>query len=212
LECPVVARGATGTLNTLMATGFNLFDLLIFLVIIKIVVDGYQGSLINEVFLLLSVVFAVIIGAHYYWSFGVFLGGFFSLFGSEYVIAYGLISCSVMALYPVAREGWRVLLNPPATPAVNPWITALVALVRAYFLAAVILTGLTLTGQDYVVNTTRASFSRFYLKDVVGDLYRGAYDGVISLLAPGEPFNRHLFETLSWLDGDNERQGLRPGS
>lgn len=193
-----------------MATGFNLFDLLISLVILKIVIDGYQGRLINEIFLLLSVIFAVIIGAHYYGRLGVLLGGLFNLFGSEYVIAYGLISTFIMALYPLTREGWRIILDISFKIEVSPWILALLALTRAYFIAAVILVGLTLTSQDYVVETVRTSFSQLYLKNIVGDFYRGAYDGVIRFLVPAEPLNRHLFEALSRFNRDDDRQGSEP--
>lgn len=182
-----------------MVIGINLFDVLVFLVTLKILMDGYKGRLINEIFLLMSVIVAFFFSAHYYVRFGDFLGEMFHLIGGEFFVGYVLISVMLSVIYPLAREGWRILMNTSLKIEVSPWITTGLAAWRAFFIAILLMVCLSLTNNDFVIQTLRSSLATKTLRSVAGDLYQWIYDHGVSGRISEESLNRHYFETLTRL-------------
>ena len=185
---------------------FNWVDVLIICLLVRIVFVGAKSNIFVEILGLLGDLCSTFVTLHYYGRFGDWLNkNVFLPEAIQDLFAFILIVLTVKVIFKLILNGWSLVFKVDVQTGPNEWGSAIVAAVRGVIICGLLFVFLMLSGNDYVKQTSRQSFTGFYLTDFSSRVYRLMHEGIVSRFFPDEPINDRVFD----LDKSKDHKGKK---
>ena len=167
--------------------------------LIRIVFIGIKTGFVTELFKLFGVLCAAFVGLHYYSSLAVFFVKKLK-WSSEWLecVFFVLLVSLVVLVIKFLRDGFFMLFKFETTHAgVNQWGSGVLAILRAVFLASLIMYGLLLTRVEYFQKLTLKSVSQKLILKTAPHTYSFLFHQLIGKIFIQEKFNNEVFMITS---------------
>ena len=180
---------------------FNWIDLLIVCLIIRVVYAGFIGGIFVELFKTLALAVAIFVGLHYY-------SGISNAFFSKFGVGRGLIDFFILGFLVILvfvafrfiREGLLVFVKAKIPSEVDRWGGMIIAVARGVLASSLVFLMLNACDVPHIEKQLRRSFIRPSVKSFAPAVYRGIFDGIVSLI-PTEQLNKAAMK-LEYLTGE----------
>ncbi len=186
------------TFTHILAT-INWVDVAMLVLFIRIVFIGVKTGFVTELFKLLGVFCAVFVGLHYYASLAIFVTKKtnWSIDFLEFLF-FVLLVCLMVLVIKFLRDGFFVLFKFESTHAgLNQWGAGLFAVIRALFLASLIMYTILLTHVEWLQRQALTSVSQKVALKAAPDTYSFVYHHFIGKIFTKEKFNEDVFNVIS---------------
>ncbi len=177
----------------------NWVDVAMLVLLIRIVFIGVQTGFVTELFKILGVLGAVFVGLHYYASMAAVMARKtgWSLESWEFVIFVLLCSVAILVV-KFLRDWFLIFFKFETTHAgFNQWGAGLICVVRALFLASLIMYGLLLTRIEYLQRQTLTSVSQKLALKAAPHTYSFIFNHVFGKIFTRQRFNEDVFNVIS---------------
>ena len=177
----------------------NWIDVAMLVLLIRIVFIGIKTGFVTELFKLIGVLSAVFIGFHYYTFLAVFISKktSWSLDVMEFLFFVLLVFLTVLAV-KYLRDGFLMIFKFETTnPGVNQWGAGLFSVIRALFLASLIMFGILLSRVEWLQKETLTSVSQKLALKVAPNTYSFLFDNFVGKLFAGQKFNDQSVNVFS---------------
>ncbi len=177
----------------------NWVDVAILVLLIRIVFIGVKTGFVTELFKLLGIFFAVFVGFHYYTSLAVFLAKKtnWPLDILEFVF-FVLLVFLVVLFIKFLRDGFLMIFKFETTHAgVNQWGSGVFSIIRALFLASLIMFGLLLSRLEWLQKETMTSISQKLALKVAPNTYSYLFNNFVGKVFSKEKLNKDVIEVVS---------------
>lgn len=176
-------------------SNLNSIDILIGCVLIWCLYIGVTKGMVAEIFRLLGIFSSTFIALHYYVALANLLDGVIVLpMSVSLVLSFLVLWVGVVIIFKFMREGCMVILNVKTHPIINRWGGASVALVRGSLICGLMFCLIFISGNKFLSDRAKKSFSGFYAMDLSPRIYGVVFDKVIGKLFPSEKKNIAAFE------------------
>jgi uncharacterized membrane protein required for colicin V production len=177
----------------------NWVDVAMLVLLIRIVFIGVRTGFVTELFKLLGVFFAVFIGLHYYAPLAGFLAKKTGLSLELLECAFFILLVSLVVIaVKYMREGFLMIFKFETTHAgVNQWGSGVFSIIRALFLASLIMFGTLLTHVEWLQKETVTSISSKLALKVAPNTYSFIFNNFIGKIFSREKMNEEVGELIS---------------
>ncbi len=177
----------------------NWVDVAMLVLFIRVVFIGVKTGFVTELFKLLGILSAIFVGMHYYSSLTDFLiqRTGWSVNWLAFLIFVILVSIVVVAI-TFFREGFFILFKFETTHAgLNQWGGGVLSVIRAVFLASLILYGILLSNVQVLQKQTFTSVSHKIVLKVAPNTYAFIFNNFLGKIFAKEKFNDQVFIVVS---------------
>jgi uncharacterized membrane protein required for colicin V production len=188
-------------MNTFMqiVNSINWVDVAMVVLLIRIVFIGVKTGFITELFKLFGVFCASFVALHYYSPLAVLLA-------KKINVSLVVLECSffilMVSLVVIAakymRDGFLLIFKLETTHAgVNQWGAGIFSIIRALFLASVVMFGVLLMRVEWLQRETMTSVSSKLALKVAPNTYSFVYHHFVGKIFGKERFNQEVSNTIS---------------
>lgn len=173
-------------------------DIAIALLLIRGFYIVKKSNFISELFKFIGVVCAVVVALHLYGRFAKVLTEQF-LIPEDYseLCALAILSFVTVLIFRFVREGWLVILKIDVHTGVDKWGALIISSIKNILLCSLIVVGILISGNKYLVKSAKHSFSQGILKPVSINLYKFVFDIIIEKYFHDEKINNKATALLS---------------
>ena len=187
----------------------NWVDVAMLVLLIRIVFIGVKNGFVTEFFKLFGILLAVLIGLHYYSSIAAFIakktGWPIDWLGFMFFVL--LVVILVIAV-KYLRDGFLVIFKFETTHAgFNQWGAGILSVVRALFLASLIMYGMLLSNVEFLQKQTFTSISHKLALKVAPNTYFFIYKNFIGKIFLEEKLNENVVKVV--LQNSDDRKILK---
>lgn len=172
----------------------NWVDVAMLVLLIRIVFIGIKTGFVTELFKLLGVLSAVFVGFHYYSSLSALIIHKAHLSGAWIECTFFvLIVCIMILAIKYLRDGFFLIFKFETTHAgVNQWGAGLFAVIRAVFLASLIMYGMLLSNVEFLQKQTLTSVSQKLVLKVAPNTYSFIFNNFVGKVFQQEKYNEEI--------------------
>ncbi len=185
----------------------NWVDVAMLILLIRIVFIGVKTGFVTELFKLFGILCAVFIGLHYYSGLSAFIAKKtgWSLNWLE-ITFFVLLVVVLVIIIKYLRDGFLILFKFETTHAgFNQWGAGILSVVRAVFLASLIMYGMLLSNLEFLQRQTFSSTSQKLALKVAPNTYFFIYRNFIGKVFTEERLNEDVFKVISPNSDDRKR-------
>ena len=176
-------------------SNLNFVDILVGCVMIWCLYIGVTKGVVAEIFRLVGIFFSTFVALHYYVALANFLDGVVILpMSVNLLLSFSFLWVVTVIIFKFIREGCMFILNVKPHPIINRWGGAFVALVRGPLVCGLMFCFIFMSGNKFLSDKAKKSFSGFYVIDLSPGIYGVVFDKVIGKLFPSEKKNTAAFE------------------
>ena len=177
----------------------NWVDVAMLVLLIRIVFIGVKTGFVTEGFKLFGVFCSVFIGLHYYLPLAALLAKKTGLSVELLECAFFiLLVCLVVIAVKYMRDGFLMIFKFETTHAgVNQWGSGVFSIIRALFLASLIMFGALLTRMEWLQKETMTSISSKLALKVAPNTYSFIFNNFVGKIFTREKFNQEVVNTVS---------------
>jgi len=199
--CACYTRPKLLEMNTFthIVKSINWVDVAMLVLLIRIIFIGVKTGFITELFKLFGIFCSVFVGLHYYTLLA-------ALLAKKTDMSLEILECSffilLVSLVVIAvkymRDGFLMIFKFETTHAgVNQWGSGVFSIIRALFLASLIMFGMLLTRVEWLQRETMTSLSSRLALKVAPNTYRYVYSNLIGKIFAREHFNQEVINTIT---------------
>jgi uncharacterized membrane protein required for colicin V production len=184
---------------TQILASINWVDVAMLVLMIRIIFIGVKTGFVTELFKLLGIFVAVIVGLHYYTPIAVYITKLtnWPLDIMQLVFFVFLVSLAVIA-FKYLREGFLMLFKFETTHAgINQWGAGVLAVLRAWLIISLVLFGMLLTPFEWLKTQTFKSISKKLTLKAAPGTYSTVFNGFIGKIFTHEKFNDEVLSVIS---------------
>ncbi|MBI3601399.1 MAG: CvpA family protein [Candidatus Omnitrophica bacterium] len=177
----------------------NWVDVVMLVLLIRSVFIGVKTGFVIELFKFLGVLGAVLVGLHYYALMAALIAKKtnWSLESFEFVI-FVLLCLLAVLVVKCLRDWFLMFFKFESTHAgFNQWGAGFICVLRALFLASLIMYALLLTRVEYLQRETLTSISQKLALKVAPNTYHFLFHQVIGKIFTQQKFNEDVFNVIS---------------
>ena len=174
----------------------NWIDVAMLILLIRVIFIGAKTGFVTELFKFLGVLTALFIGLHYYLALSVFVAKKTNWHVEilEWVF-FILLVCLMVLVVKFLRDGFFMIFKFETTHAgVNQWGAGLFSIVRALFLASLIMYGILLMGIEPLQKQALTSLSQKLALKAAPNTYSFLFHNFIGKIFPQEKFNEDVLK------------------
>ncbi len=184
---------------THILASINWVDVAMLALLIRIVFIGVKTGFVSELFKLLGVLCSIFVGFHYYTPLAVFLSKKtgWPLDTLEFVFFVVLVSLTVLAI-KYLRDGFLMIFKfETAHEGVNQWGSGVLSVIRALFLASIIMFGILLSQIEWLQKETLTSVSHKLALKAGPNTYSFLYNNFVGKLFAGQKLNEQVANVVA---------------
>ena len=177
----------------------NWLDVAMLGLLIRIVFIGVKTGFVTELFKLLGVICGLFAGLHYYMVLAIWVGQKTGCPIENQKLAFFVLMVSVvMIAVTLFRNGFLMVFKfETANEGVNQWGSGVLSVIRALFLASLIMFGLLLTHVEWVQKQIFTSISHNLALKAGPNTYSFLYHNLVGKLFSKERFNAEVFNVIT---------------
>jgi hypothetical protein len=178
--------------------GFNFFDILIIILIVRAVIVGRKIGLVPGLFFLSGVVTANFFALHYYTKFGKGIWEWLDI-SPQYgeFIAFIFIAGVIIAVFTLVRNGWQALIKVDEKSTYNVWSGLITTTLSYILLSAMLLFMVFILKNNFLVLKARNCMSYRILGKTSVRVYEGLFNFIVEPLFAKEKINEKVFKAYS---------------
>jgi uncharacterized membrane protein required for colicin V production len=180
---------------------FNSVDIFILVLAGSIIYSSFKSGFIVEFMKTLGTFLALFLAFHYYMKLSSFLSSATAMMSGVsapvgQAVIFLFIWMFTLMVMKFARDGIMLVFTVQAISIVDRWGAVIVAIVRFFLAASMVMFVLLLTDQPYIERMTTSSFAQKHLLLVAPDTYQKIIKSFVAKLLPNEKVNPALIEEL----------------
>ena len=169
-------------------------DILMGCIVLRCFYIGFTKGFVVEFFKFLGMVFASFITLHYYFKIAQLLQPLISIpFVYCELVAFILIWLVCVFVFKIIRDGLMVFIKMEAHPIVHKAGGGVISLARASLICSLTFSLLFVSGNRFLIRSSRSSFSGFYLIELCPKIYWSGYDNFVGKIFPKDKKNKEVF-------------------
>jgi uncharacterized membrane protein required for colicin V production len=175
-------------------TSVSWVDLLMVGIIAGSLFSGDKKDFIAEIFYVFGLLLGTAVACHYYLRFLSFFTPLKDSAKLMHAVSFFSLALLVFCIFAFLRVGWKsmVKIEGWVESATTPIVYGLVAL-RSVLICGLVLLGMMMVGNSFLMDGATKSGSRPFLKKIVPAIYRFSYENGYGKIFTKEPVSQDIF-------------------